>query len=401
MLRPGMPIVRPVLESRGGRITRLALIQQPAQPTVSGTGAWPMRTQVLLAYRDTPAQRIDVELRAGTTEVVAARGKPVPLFVFPNAGDYGYFLSLLDTSSVRALENGALRGVPDPLLRTMLWGALWDQVRDARLAPVRFARLVIHELPHEPDEQIVPTLTARLERALRAYVPEAEAGTLQADAEDMLWSVLNDSARSFGVRRGTLDAYIAIAATPVARDRLVGMLAADSVVGEPLRDPTRWNIVSRFLVLGDPRAAAMLAAQAAHDTSADGRRRAFTAGAARLSAQVKADYFARYFSDASLNEDWATGSLGEFNTIEHDGLTLRFLKPALDSLAFIQQNRRIFYLGSWLGAFMGGQRSAAAAAVVHDWLAAHPDLPVDLRQKVLQASDELDRTVRIRAAVVP
>ena len=32
--------------------------------------------------------------------------------------------------------------------------------------------------------------------------------------------------------------------------------------------------------------------------------------------------------------------------------------PALDTLPWIQQHRRIFFLGSWLGATIGGQGSA-------------------------------------------
>jgi aminopeptidase N len=112
---------------------------------------------------------------------------------------------------------------------------------------------------------------------------------------------------------------------------------------------------------------------------------------------VKRDYFTRYFADKSLNEDWASGSLGAFNSPEHAALTLQYLRPALDSLPYIQANRRIFFLGSWLGAFIGGQRSPEALAIVNRYLADNPALPLDLRQKVLQSVDDLDRTVRIRS----
>ena len=64
----------------------------------------------------------------------------------------------------------------------------------------------------------------------------------------------------------------------------------------------------------------------------------------------------------------------------------------------MQQNRRIFFLGSWLNAFIGGQRSPEALAAVDAYLTEHPELPRDLRLKVLQARDDLERTVRIRAA---
>ena len=73
-----------------------------------------------------------------------------------------------------------------------------------------------------------------------------------------------------------------------------------------------------------------------------------------------------------------------------------YLRPALDSLPYIQAHRRIFFLGNWLSAFIGGQRSEAALEIVRKYLTDHPALPLDLKQKVLQTSDELERTVRIR-----
>jgi aminopeptidase N len=278
----------------------------------------------------------------------------------------------------------------------MLWGALWDQVRAARMDPARFARLVLTELPRERDEQIVPAMLGRLERALRAYLPGERALPLVAQAEGVLWAVAGDTARPYGIRRGALDAFIGVAATPTGVGRLDSLLVADSAAGEPVRDPTRWSVVDRLSVLGSPGAGAALAAQAARDTTPDGRRRAFVAGAARATVEAKAGYFRRWFEDRSLNEDWASGSLGTFNAIEHEALTLPYLRPALDSLPFIQANRRIFFLGAWLGAFLGGQTSPAALQAVHRYLADHPKLPADLRQKVLQSADELERTVRIR-----
>ena len=397
MLRPGMPVVESRLAVRDGKIARLELAQRPAQPSVSGNAAWPMRTEVLLAYGNAAPLRIPVTVSARVTEVGAARGRPAPLFVFPNADDYGYFLSLLDSASVAALEGGAIGTVGDGFLRSMLWGALWDQVRDARMDPVRFARLVLKELPAEKDEQIVPALLGRLDRALLAYLSPESAAGVRAEAEQVLWDGARDASRPYGIRRGHLDAFIGVAATPEGVARLRTLLTADSAAGEPLRDPTRWSVVDRLLVLDDPGAEAALAAQAARDTTPDGRRRAFTSGAARRRAAAKADYFRRYFADRALNEDWASGSLGGFNAIEHQALTLPYLRPALDSLPYIQANRRIFFLGSWLGAFLGGQTDAAALDVVRTYLSDHSTLPADLRQKVLQNADELERTVRIRA----
>ena len=398
MLRPGMPEVQQRLTVRDGKIVKLELVQKPAQP-LSGPSVWPMRTQVLLAYSEASGRKpetIPVELSAVTTEAVAARGRPAPAFVFANFQDYGYFLTLLDSMSVQSLMSGELGRVQDPFLRTMLWGALWDQVRDAQLAPERFAELALTELPREKDEQIVPVLLGRLERSIRAYMAPAKAMTMRSSAERMLWDGARDASKPYGIRKAFLDAFVGLVASADGIAKLESLLSADSAAGEPVRDPTRWSVVNRLVVLGAANAERSLAAQVARDTTPDGRRRAFVAGAARESAAVKANYFARYFADKTLNEDWASGSLGEFNTLEHQDLTLPYLRPALDSLPFIQANRRIFFLGSWLGSFIGGHTSDAALQTVKKFLVDHPKLPKDLREKVLQSSDELERTVRIR-----
>ena len=112
---------------------------------------------------------------------------------------------------------------------------------------------------------------------------------------------------------------------------------------------------------------------------------AFVANAARPDAPTRRAYFARYFADSTLNEDWATASLEGFNTLESQALSLPYLTPALDSLPWIQRNRRIFYLGAWIGSFLEGQTSDAALSTVREFLDTRRQLPTDLRLKVLQS----------------
>jgi aminopeptidase N len=393
ILRPGMPIIEQSIALRGGRIERLALVQRPARP-LSGRKPWPIKLEVLIA-RDSTTQRIPLSLVSETTYVSAARGTPAPSFVFANAGDNAHALVLLDTGSVSALE-GSIGGVRDGLLRAQLWGALWDLVREARLAPDRFVRLALRELPREPDEQIVIGIVGRLSRATVAYLSPARKETLVSDVEHLLLGQMNDTTRSYDIRKAQLDAYIRVAATPSSIGILDGMLDSTTLAGAPLRAPTRWAIVTRLQALGAPSANQRLAAESARDSTAEGARRTFVAGAARPDSATKADYFRRYFADSSLNEDWATASLDAFNDLDAQRLTRRYLRPALDSLQWIQRNRRIFFLGSWLGGFLDGQTDSEALAIVRVFLSERADLAPDLRAKVQQSVDELERTVRLR-----
>jgi aminopeptidase N len=395
ILRPGMPVLEQRLDLADGRVSRLTLVQRPAL-ALPGRGPWPMRVEVTLGYEAARPIRIPIELRAETTLVAAAVGRPAPDFVYANSGDYGYALVRLDARSVEWLERG-VRRVDDAFLRAMLWGSLWDMVRDARLDPASYLRLAMRELPTEPDEQIVSSILTRVARTSHAYLSPGVRDSLVPALEAVLGRVADDTTRPYGIRKAHLDALISIAETPATLTRVEAILDGATVAGAPLRPPTRWAIVTKLVEHAVPSADRRFVEESRRDSTTEGRRRAFVARAARPTAESKADYFTRYFRDRNLNEDWATASLRAFNALSQSALTLPFLRPALDSLRWIQRNRRIFYLGSWLDAFLSGQTSPEALTEVQAFLVETPRLPRDLRLKVLQAADELRRTVAIRA----
>ncbi|MEX2153994.1 MAG: M1 family aminopeptidase [Gemmatimonadaceae bacterium] len=396
-LRPGMPVVEQQLDVRDGRIQRLALVQRPAQP-LSGPGAWPMRVEVLV--RDANGSRVlPVVMEAETTVVARAAGLPAPEFVYANANDYGYGLFMLDDRSRDWLLDNHV-SVGDPFLRAMLWGSLWDLVRDARLDPARYVNAALEALQVEPDEQIASRLLGRIGRSVENYLftaEDAEDAEVLKRVEGLFLRGASDTAKAYGLRKSHFDNYVSVARTPEGLRRLDAWLDSASAAGMPLRQPSRWSIVTSLIAKGWAGSDARLAAETRRDTTTSGKRRTFIAGAAFPRMETKRVYFARYLRDSTLNEDWAVASLGAFNASGQAALTLPHLRPALDTLPWIQANRRIFFLGSWLGAFIGGKHSPEALAEVDRYLAEQPRLPRDLRQKVLQARDDLERTTRIRA----
>jgi aminopeptidase N len=397
ILRPGMPIVEQQLAVRRGTIQRLLLVQRAAQPRLSGSAPWPIRTQVAIVRHGTPVTLLPVVIHGETTEVRAAAGLPAPDFVFANANDYAYALVLPDSASTRWLEQH-IGTVSDGFLRAMLWGALWDLVRETRMAPTRFLAAAMRELPDESDEQIAAGIVGRARRDIEAYLSLAERDAVLPDAERLFLRLAADPRRPYGIRRTALDAYIDVATTPSALAQLDAWLDSSTAAGLPLRQPSRWTIVTHLVSVASPTAGRRFADEEKRDTTAGGQRRAFVAAAAKPDSATKRTYFTRYFADSTLNEEWVTASLRAFNDPEQSALTIRYLAPALDSLSWIQRNRRIFFLGSWLAAFIGGQHDDSALRMIDEYLAEHPKLPTDLRQKILQTRDELERTVRIRRA---
>ncbi len=113
-------------------------------------------------------------------------------------------------------------------------------------------------------------------------------------------------------------------------------------------------------------------------------------------AASKKRYFGQFVGDRELAESWIEAGFGPFNTPRQAALTLPYLGPALAELPTLKRARKIFFVNGWLAAFIGGQCDARARDAVRDFLAREQTLDRDLRLKVLEAADGLERCVRVR-----
>jgi aminopeptidase N len=375
-----------------GLIKRLVIKQQPV---LGEGGIWPMRIEVLLAYEKNSSLLFSVMLTGETTEVTAAAGKPRPDYIFANYEDYGYGRFMLDEQSL-AMVKEKLPLVKEEFLRALLWGALWDAVRETEMAPMSYLELACAALPSERDPQSVQTILTNVSQAFTRYLSQSQQAAIAPKLEAILFDrLLKDE--DAGIRVTYFRFAPQLATTEEGRQRLKEILSGKlAVPGITLKPRDRWDIVTSLLAQGDRQAIELLTAEQQRDQSDDGRRYAFVAGAARQDAAVKKEYFGRYLNDRELAENWIETSLRAFNSVRQSDLTLPYLKAALDALPALKRQRKIFFINEWLDAFISGQQSGAALDTVQEYLK-RENLERDLRLKVLEAIDRLERSVKIRA----
>jgi aminopeptidase N len=361
-------------------------------------GSWPMRLKILLA-REGPRAAADVLTvtlpGAGVTRVAAAEGKRRPAFVFVNFEDYGYGRFLLDDES-RAYVVGNMGSIKDDFLRALLWGSLWESVREAEMAPADFVGLAVRQAPSETDDVMLAFILARAQTAFTRYLSDAQQRGLAPRLEAFLRERMLNAATP-GQRITYFRTYREVATTKAALDDLNDILAGRlQVPGMTLRSRDRFDIIRALVAANDARAPELLRKQSEADKTDDARRYAYAASAAAPDAASKQRYFGQFVGDKELAESWIEAAFGPFNTPQQSALTLPYLEPALKELPALKRTRKIFFVNGWLAAFIGGQCSEQAAATVRDFLARTPALDRDLRLKVLEAADGLERCVRIR-----
>ena len=384
--------------------------------------------------------------------------------IFPNRSDYGYGIFLLDRiSRDYVLKN--IQNEKDDFLRTMMWGSLWDSVREAELDPKDYVELVIKNIASEKDEGTIQTLLSRVSTAMRYYMSEplafaAEsiidrnptmiggpfkrrtprqdakppANTGGLDLEERLEAVLLDRmqhAATPGQRITFYRAFLSTASTEKARtvlkqllsrsvpgtvvtgavDRkapdwmgdngkkapVANALGTDTRAQLPLRAKDKFDIVTRLAILGDPDAQKLLAVLEKTETGDDAKRYAYAAHAGFATAENKAKYWNDFLTNKDISESWIEAAMVPFNSIRHTALTEQYLERALAELPNLKRSRKIFFVNGWLGAFIGGQRDEKAFAIVNKFLADNPNLDNDLRLKILENVDLIERAIKIRA----
>ncbi|MGD9630213.1 MAG: M1 family aminopeptidase [Pyrinomonadaceae bacterium] len=434
-----------------------------------------------------------------------------PQFVFPNYGDYGYGIFLLDEKSREyVLKN--IQNELDPFLRSMMWGALWDSVREGELDPREYVELVVKALGTAArsssfswppagaetsrgnlgppkggtpnfvgdDESTTALLLNRVGTAMNYYIDEGvrsphvskgssrpadtlvskdkptpapdgqapdeqhraltnvratDTGGLHLRVEEMLIAGMQNSP-TLGQRITYYRAFLNIASSEKARGVLKQMLTAETqrrgadtggnpsssegvknaeggmrnaelkntlhagrvsaLVDFPLRTKDKFDIVTRLLILNDPDAPKLLAELEKTETSGDAKRYAYAAKAGIGTVENKAKYWNDFVNNKEISESWIEAAFGPWNSIRHSDLTLPYLQKALQALPDHKRNRKIFFVNGWLGAFIGGQRSKEALAIVNEFLADNPNLDNDLRLKILENVDLIERAVKIR-----
>jgi len=163
-----------------------------------------------------------------------------------------------------------------------------------------------------------------------------------------------------------------------------------------LKTKDKFDIATKLLILGDKDATSLLAELEKNETTDEAKRYAYAAKAGFATTENKARFWNSFVNDETISESWIESAFVPFNSVRHSELTLPYLERALVELPNLKRNRKIFFVNGWLAAFIGGQKSEQALAIVNKFLANNPNLDKDLRLKILETVDGLERAVKIR-----
>ncbi|MER7492402.1 aminopeptidase N [Streptomyces pharetrae] len=385
-----------VLLDTDGRIEELAVVQEAAE---SHPELRPHRVAVGL-YRRTAQgaleryARAEADVDGPRTVVAELAGAEAPELVLVNDDDLTYCKIRFDATSLETLKGG-LGDLTDPLARALCWSALWNMTRDALLPARDFIGLVLRFAGRESDIGVLQMLHAWANSALVHYAAPA----WRAEGERLLAEGALRELRAAGPGSEHQLAWARFFASTASRDSdaelLKGLLAGtEKIDGLEVDQELRWVFLEPLVVHGHADEKA-LEAELARDDTASGKRHQVRCLAARPSAAVKAQAWARVVESDSLSNALVEATITGFAQPSQRELLAPYAEKYFAVIERVWAERSIqIGMDVVRGLFPSLQDSPGTLAATDVWLAAHEDAPPALRRLVLEARDDLARALR-------
>ena len=300
---------------------------------------------------------IPVEIYGAETQVPEVIGLACPDFVLPNYDGWGYTQVILDETSMAAvLEEGALEGIEDPLMRSMVWTALFDATGNQQMDNATLLDTLIRSLPLENNDRIIRQVLAELVANLNTLERlgvnfSSELIRFSQQAEQQLWQLIalgadaSSSQQSISTLNLRLSRYIELARSDEALSILAELLNGSiEIEGLNLGQNQRWEIIQRFTARDYSAARELLAAERARDPSDAGRRSAIAAESALPDLTIKQRWVNQILeSENPLPLSNLRAAMGSIFPPGHEELQLALLPQLVSNLREIAASRDNYF----------------------------------------------------------
>ncbi|WP_447037452.1 aminopeptidase N [Streptomyces sp. DSM 118878] len=388
-----------VILNAEGRITELSVLQEAAE---SHPELRPHRVAVGL-YRRTASgpleryARAELDVEGPRTVVAELAGEHAPDLVLVNDDDLTYCKIRFDENSLVTLREH-LGDLTDPLARALCWSALWSLTRDALMPARDFIGLVLRFAGRESDIGVLQMLHTWANSALTHYTaPEWREEGARALAEGALRELRNAGPGSQN-QLTWARFFAAVASSPADLQLLQGLLDGTAKIdGLDVDQEMRWALLGPLAAHGAADEEA-IAAELARDDTASGKRHQVRCLAARPSAAVKAQAWASVVESSTLSNALVEATISGFSQPSQRELAAPYVSKYFDAIERVWAERSIqIGMDVVRGLFPHLQSDEATLAAADAWLTEHEASAPALRRLVLEARDDLARSLRAQA----
>ena len=347
-------------------------------------------------------ETFEVTFSGEKTELKDLIGQDCPDFIMPNEEDRDYALYSLDSKSLTHAKL-ALTGLESTLNRLMLWNIFSEMLRDQKLKSSTYFDFVAHGLENEKDDGVLGFVLGRhgvIKGQYQLYLTKDQRAKLAPRFEEIIWKRIESSEAGSSLQMTFFDFYTAIAQTENSNTKLFEMLTKNlPPKGIVLDQDRRWSIIHNLSMNGHGKALELASEELKKDPSTNGKKMELVARAAYPDAKAKKSLWNEFYK----NKDLTYSSFKEAASRIHGPNHLELSMPYVD-----EYFRKVSQM-DWAShddiidiyfeqLFPGRLCSEQMVNLSAKKLKASKNLTSIAKRAWLEAQDELQRCVKVRAA---
>ncbi len=386
--QPGRPVFTYEVQYSGNRISNFFIIQKPEFGDVR---LWPQVFTVALVYADS-VREVPVNMTGGEVAVNAFKGAGKPLYILFNADGMGYGMFPVDVQM-----NDHLFRLQSPLRRASAYITLYENMLSGRyVKPDQLLAIFQSVLQSEQNEMNLRQLTGYISSIYWEFISPAKRNTFASGLEAAIWQAMEQQS-SPNNKKVLFKAYQDIALNASANANLYNVWASQQAPAGVKLTEDDYTSLALTIALKSDTATQVLPQQLTRIKNEDRKKRLiFLVPALSTDKAVRNEFFQSLkLKQNRTKEAWVLSALYYLHHPLRQQTSAAYLPESLNMLEEIWHTGDIFFPQSWLAATFGSYQTAYAEGVVDAFLKAHPQYNAKLRDKILQATDNLKRARKL------
>ena len=337
---------------------------------------------------------VDLDVAGALTPIPQLAGQVASDFVLVNDGDLAYARVAIDTKSLDVLLQGHLR-LDDDLARAVVWGSLWDMVRNAELPSGDYVDISLRCIGVEDDPAVFQSLIFRAFTAFEEFADPAKRGALREAVARGAFDWLQRIPPGSDLQLHWTLTFIDAARRPEDLDWVAGLLDGRTRPDGLAVDFTvRWAAVIALATVG-AAGPEVIADELERDPTDIGSRAAAAARAARPVPAAKAEAW-EAVTNGRVSLATKKAIADGFHRPDQESILAEYVQPYFDTLLPFWESHDIDEALVFTKLYYPVTIVTPEVVALVDRLLER-DLPGPVRRSLLESQDGTKRALRTRA----
>ena len=386
---PGRPIIDYTIKYKGNKIENFKISQHPEHGDTQKL--WPQEFQISLFYPD-KIEKVDVKFSEKQQDIPELKGRQKPLFVLQNSSGIGYGVFNVDNDLISGFSL-----IKDPVSRASAYISLYENMLGGSgITPQELLHFFAGQLQKESTELNLRLITGYISGIYWGFLTESIRNKESESLENIVWNALQKQA-AVNNKKNLFDCYQGIFHSKKAYDNLYTIWKSQTAPQSITLNDEDFTSLALALSLRNNNNNDLLQEQLTRIKNPDRINRfKIIMKAASSDKKIRDEFFNSLAERQNRSNESAVGSaLAYLHHPLRQHTSINYLSKTLELLKEIQKTGDIFFPDNWLRSTFSSYQNPKALTVVNQFIQQNPDYNSILKNKILQATENLRRAQKL------